>query len=148
MKKFMAVALALVTGCLALEAEDLVSLGIYFSGGSVELVGQTPKVAYRSRNVEEKNGSVSFPCYINIDSPKSAELKFKATGDVTFFASLYAFRKGAGTIVPLMCTRFDYNGKSIPGIPCEIRKWKRMLTRKLKDGETFTISLSLEKAEE
>lgn len=148
MKKFMAVALAFVMGSLVLEAADLVSLGIYFSGGSVELVGQTPKVAYRSKNVPGKNGWTSFPCYINIDSPKSAELKFRATGDVTFYASLYSFRKGPGTIVPVMCTRFDYNGKTIPGIPCEIRGWKRMLTRKLKDGDTFTITLDIEKQED
>jgi len=148
MKKLMIAALLLVTGCLALEAEDLVSLGIYFSGGSVELVEQTPKIAYRSKNVPGKNGWTSFPCYINIDSPKSAELKFKATGDVTVYASLYAFRKGPGTIVPVLCTRFDYNGKTIPGVPCEIKGWKRMFTRKLKDGDTFGIALSLEKPEE
>lgn len=144
MKKLI-IAAAFALGCLAVEAEDLVSLGIYFTGGSIELVEQTPKVAYRSKNVKGKNGTESFPCYINIDQPKFAELKFKATGDVTFYASLYAFRKGSGEIVPLLCSKFEYNGKPVPGIPCVIKGWKRMLTRKLKDGETFTLTFELEK---
>lgn len=148
MKKIMLAVAALVLGCLALEAEDLVSLGIYFNGGSVELVEQTPKVAYRSKNVPGKNGWTSFPCYINIDNPKSAELTFKASGDLTFYASLYAFNKGTHKIVPVFCSKFEYNGKPVPGIPCAINGWKRILTRKVKDGETFTITLNLEKQED
>ena len=148
MKKIMLAVATLVLGCLAVEAGDLLSLGIYFTGGSVELVSQTPKVAYRSKNVPGKNGWTSFPCYINIDKPQSVELTFKATGDLTFDASLYAFQKGSGKVVPVFCSKFEYNGKPIPGVPGAINGWKRMLTRKLKDGDTFTIALDVEKQED
>ena len=150
MKKLMIVAFALVLGGRAAQAADLVSLGIYYRGsGSVELVEQTPKVAYRSKNVPGKDGWTSFPCYISIDSPKSVELKFKVSGgDVTFYASLYAFQKGGGKLVPLLCSKFEYNGKPVPGVPCVVNGWKRMLTRKLKDGDTFTITVDMEKQED
>ena len=150
MKKLMIAAMALVMGGFVLEAKDLVSLGIYFSeGGSVELVEQMPKVVYRGKNVKGKGGYMSFPCYINIDKPKSVELKFKADGDVTVYASLYAFHKaeGGNSIIPVVCNKFEYNGKSIPRIPGVIKGWKRMLTRRVKDGEIFTISIELEKAD-
>ena len=148
MKKFAIAAFALVLGCLAAQAADLLSLGIYFSGGTVELVEQTPKVAYRSKNVPGKNGWTSFPCYINIDSPKSAELKFKASGDVTVYVSLYAFHKGDNKVVPMMCSKLEFNNKPIPGVPCVINGWKRMFTRKVKDGETFTVTFDVEKQED
>lgn len=148
MKKLAVIAFALMLGAVAAQAADLLSLGIYFNGGSVELVEQTPKVAYRSKNVPGKDGWTSFPCYINIDSPKSVELKFKATGDVTVYASLYAFQKGGGKVVPVLCSKLEYNGKPIPGVPCAISGWKRMFTRKVKDGDIFTITLSVEKQED
>ena len=147
MKKIMLAVATLVLGCLAVEAGDLLSLGIYFTGGSVELVSQTPKVAYRSKNVPGKNGWTSFPCYINIDKPQSVELTFKATGDLTFYASLYAFRRPGHKIIPLQCDKFEYNGKPIR-VPKVITGWKRILTRNLEDGSTFTIKLELSKPEE
>ncbi len=149
MKKFLIAAFALVLGAVAAQAENLASLGVYCAGeGSIEVVKPLPQYVYVGKSIHNKNGSVSFPCFINIDKPKSVELKFKVTGDVTFYASLYAFRRPGHNVIPLVCGKFEYNGKAIPGVPGVIPQWKRMLTRKVKDGETFTISLDLQKQED
>jgi len=149
MKKFVIAAFALVLGAVAAQAENLASLGIYCSGeGSVEIVKPLPKYVYVGKSIKNKDGSTSFPCFINIDQIQSVELKFKVTGDVTFYASLYAFSRPGHNVIPLMCSKFDFNDKPIPGVPGSIAKWKRMLTRKLKDGDTFTITLGLEKQED
>ena len=149
MKKLIIAAFALVLGAVAAQAENLASLGIYCKGdGSVEIVKPLPKYVYVSKSIRNKDGSTSFPCFINIDRIQSVELKFKVTGDITVYASLYAFRRPGHNVIPLLCNKFEYNGESIPGIPGVIDKWKRMLTRNLKDGDTFTLALSLEKQEE
>ena len=148
MKKFLIAAFALVLGAVSAQAENLASLGIYCVGeGSIEVVKPLPKYVYVGKSTTNKDGSVSFPCFINIDQVKSVELKFKVTGDVTVYASLYAFSR-PHKVIPLLCNKFEYNGKSIPGVPGTIPTWKRMLTRKVKDGATFTIALDLEKQED
>ena len=148
MKKLLIAAFALVLSAFAAQAEELVSLGIYRQGeGSIEFVGKAPKGVYVSKPVENKDGTVSFPCYINIEKIRSLELKFKVTGDVRFYASLYAFRRPGHKIIPLQCDKFEYNGKPIR-VPKVITGWKRILTRNLEDGSTFTIKLELSKPEE
>lgn len=148
MKKLMIVALALVLGALAVRAEELVSLGIYCQGdGSIEVVGKPPKGVYVGKKVENKDGTVSFPCYINIGMIQSVELKFKATDDLRFYASLYAFIRPGHKIVPIQCDKFEYNGRPIR-VPRVINGWRRILTRNVAEGGTFTIKLELSKPTE
>ena len=147
LKKLSVAVFALVLGAVS-HAAEMVSLGIYFSdGGSIDLVGEAPAGVYRSKNIKDKNGNTSFPCYIGIAKPQSVKLMFKVTGDVVFYASLYPFIKDAAGLrtIPVKCNKFNFNGKPIPGVPGVITGWKRMLTRKLKDGDVFSIELELEK---
>lgn len=147
MKKLLIAAFALVLGALAVQAEELVSLGIYCQGeGSIEFVGKAPKGVYVGKKVENKDGTVSFPCYINLANIQSAEFEFKVTGDLRFFASLYAFSRPGHKIIPLQCDKFEYNGKPIR-VPRVINGWRRILTRNVVDGSTFTIKLELSKPE-
>lgn len=152
MKKLMTIVLALVLGALSAGAKDLASLGIYYSGeGSVELVGKPPKGVYVGKPQKSKNGWTSFPCHIVIDKPASVELKFKVTGDVNFYASLYAFSKGTPgehRIIPVMCRKFEVNGVSVSGVPGVVKKWRRMFSNMPIDGDVITIALELEKQEE
>ena len=148
MKKLL-IALALVMGGLALQAKDLVSFGVYYSGdGAVKLVKSSPRITPGASIT--KNGATSFPCYIDIGKPLKVEMTFKVEGGSgSFFVSMYAFNNDTGRqkVIPMVCKKLTYNGKALraPGL---IKKWRRLLTRQVEDGDTVTITFEAEKAEE
>lgn len=151
LKKLMVSIFALVLGAAAAEAIDLVSLGVYFLGeGSVEVEGTLPKGVSRGKNVKEKSGAVSFPCYINIGKVQAAEMQFKVTGSGKFSVSAYAFSRDSegNRVIPVLCQKFEIDGKSLSDIPCTIKKWRKMATREVKDGDVITVSVEFEKPEE
>ena len=150
-KKLMVSIFALMLGAAVAEATDLVSLGVYFHGeGSVEVEGSLPKGVSRGKNVKEKSGAVSFPCYINIDKVQAVEVKFKVSGSGKFFVSAYAFSKDSegSRVIPVLCQKFEIEGESIPGVPCKIKKWRKMAARSVRDGDIITINVEFEKPEE
>ena len=149
MKKLVIAAFALVLGAFAARAENLASLGIYYIGeGAVEVVNPLPKYVYVGKTTTNKDGSISFPCWINIDEPRAVELKFKVTGDLRFYASLYAFSQPGHKLIPLQCGKFEFNGKSVAKAIGAIRQWTRLLNRRVSDGDVITIRLELGKATE
>ena len=76
------------------------------------------------------------------------ELKFKVSGDIRFYASLYAFSHPGHKVIPVQCDKFEYNGKPVPKATGVIRKWKKILTRYVSDGDVVTIKLELSKPTE
>ena len=145
LKKMMIAVFALVLGAAAAEARDVVTFGVYLdSDCSVTPVGKLPAGVTRGKPKKTKAGMMSFPFHINLGQTQSAEFKFKVTNGGNCSFSLYAFRMVKGkknTPIPVKCTVFEINGRRVSGVPCTIRKWRKMTIRELQDGDVVTIKL-------
>ena len=134
-KKLMVSVFALVLGATAVEAKDLVTVEIYFSGeGSVSLVGGLPKGMFRAAT---KKGSwgVMHPYFIDLGKAKSMTLKFRVTGKGKFSPALFAFRHEDGKknqAIPVTCKSFEVDGEPAPNIPCSLEQWKRIMAKEVR----------------
>lgn len=150
-KKLMISVFALVLGATAVQAKDLVTVEIYFSGeGSVSLVGNLPKGMFRA---EAKKGSwgIMYPFYIDLDKAQSFELKFKIKGEGKFSPALFAFRREEGKknqAIAATCKAFELDGESASAVPCTLGKWKRLMTKEVENGDEVVIKAEFEKPEE
>ena len=150
-KKLMVSVFALMLGATAVEAKDLVTVEIYFSGeGSVSLVGNLPKGMFRAAT---KKGSwgVMHPYFIDLGKAKSMTLKFRVTGKGKFSPALYAFRREDGKknqTIAVECTAFEVDEESAPSVPCIIDKWKRMVTREVEDGDEIVVKAEFKSVSE
>ena len=141
-KKLMIAFFALVLGATAVQAKDLVTIEIYFSGeGSVSLVGELSKGMFRA---ETKKGSwgVMYPYFIDLGKAQTMELKFRVTGKGKFSPALYAFRREEGKknqTIAVECTAFEVDEESAPSVPCIIDKWKRMTSREVENGDEIVV---------
>ena len=152
LKKLMIVAFALAMGCAVVEARDVVTLGVYLdSDSSVAPAEKLPKGVFRGKPKKTKQGLMSFPIHIDLDQAPTAEIKLKVVNGGTVSISLYSFRLEKGkknVVIPVKCKVFEINGTPVPGVPCELRKWRKMATRELQDGDIVTVKLEFEKLQE
>lgn len=151
LKKMMIAVFALALGALAAEARDVVTVGVYIQGdGAVETVGKLPQGVTAGKSRKTKSGWVSFPYRLELATAQSAELKFKVVKGENCYVSLYAVsvEKGKKSVAtPVTCKVLEINGKPVEGVPCEIKKWKRMATCKIKEGDVVTVKVEIEKPE-
>lgn len=151
MKKLLIALFALVIGCFAADAQDLVTLGIYLEGdSSVAPAEKLPQGVYRGKSKKTKKGMMSFPFHVDLGKTQTAEVKLKVVNGGTVSFSLYAFRREKGkknVVIPVKCQVFEINGKPVSGVPCTIKKWRKMTNRELQDGDVVTIKLEFEKPE-
>ena len=151
MKKLLIALFALMLGCMAADARDLVTLGIYLEGDcSVAPAEKLPQGVFRGKPKKTKKGLMSFPFHVDLGQTQTAEVKIKVVNGGTASFSLYAFRREKGkknVVIPVDCKVFEINGKPVPGVPFTIKKWRKMTTRELQDGDIVTIKLEFEKPE-
>ena len=151
MKKIMIAVAALMLGVLAAEARDIVTLGVYIKGeGVVETVGKLPRGVSRGKTKMTQNGWASFPYRLELAAVQSAELNLKVVKGGSCHISLYAVsvEKGKKSVsIPVVCKVLEINGEPVEGVPCEIKKWKKMAVRKFKNGDVVTIKVEIEKPE-
>ena len=151
MKKMMIAAFALVLGALAAQARDVVTLGVYIIGeGVVETVDKLPQGVSRGRIKMTQNGWTSFPYRLELATVQSAELKLKIVKGGRCHISLYAVNveKGKKSVaIPVVCKVLEINGEPVEGVPCEIKKWKKMADRKFANGDVVTIKVEIAKPE-
>lgn len=148
LKKMMIAVFALALGA-AVEARDVVTFGVYLdSDCSVAPVGKLPTGVNRGKPKKTKAGLMSFPFHINLGQTQSAEFKFKVANGGNCSFSLYAFRIEKGKKnkpITVKCTVFEINGKPVPKVPCVLKKWRKMTTRELQDGDVVTVKLEFER---
>lgn len=151
MKKLLIAVFALMLGVAVAEARDVVTLGVYLEGDcSVAPVGKLPQGVFSGKSKKTKKGMLSFPIHINLDQTQTVEFKLKVANGGTVYTSLYAFKleKGKKNVaIPITCKVFELNGKPVSGVPCTIKKWRKMATRELQDGDIITVKLEFEKPE-
>ena len=152
MKKMMIAVIALMLGAVAAEARDVVTLGLYIKGdGAAEQLNKLPKGVSLGKPKKTKAGWMAFSYHVNLGVTQSAELQFKIVKGGTGFFSLYAFNFEKGkkrTSIPVKCKVLEINGEPVDGVPRTIKKWSKMATRELKDGDVVTVKVEFEKQEQ
>ena len=150
LRKLMISMFALVLGAAVAEAADMIRLELRMVGnGYVKHEGKLPNGVFVNEPVLRKNEKI-YLYYVILDKTLSAELKFNVRGDVELGPALCAFRRvnKKNTTITVKCKTFEFNGEAAPGIPGPINKWKRIMTRKFKDGAVVTLKMEFEKPEE
>ena len=142
---------ALALGALAVEAREVVTLGVYVKGdGAVATEGKLPQGVTLGKSKKTKSGWMSFPYRFDLATAQSAELKFKVVKGGSCYISLYAVsvEKGKKSVaIPVTCKVLEINGEAVDGVPLTIKKWRKMAEREFKDGDVVTVKVEFAKPE-